>query len=155
MGPVPLTDLPPDSHLVESDNLGAAPKAHRGARILVVDDDPSVRSVLRSTLETAGFYMQSAANGAAALEVFRRSGADLIVLDVSMPDMDGFDVCQRIRQADDVPVVFLTGTTNPIVRGHSSQLVSAVGGDKLLNKPLDAQALLTAIDELLSRRTTE
>ncbi len=83
--------------------------ASEGAQLLVVDDEESIRALLETALRFIGFEVVTAANGAEALDAVMRSQPDLIVLDVNLPDLDGFEVCRRIRSdGNDVPVIFLT-----------------------------------------------
>ncbi len=124
---------------------------HPGAarRVLVVDDDLCIRKGLRIRLEGAGYKVSTAENGTEGIMVFDENGADLIILDVRMPDIDGFEVCKSIKEKDDVPVIFLTGAQNRIVREYLPQLVDAVGGDYFLRKPFDARMLMKLVNEIL------
>lgn len=81
-------------------------------RVLVVDDDLCIRKGLRIRLEGAGYEVATSGNGTEAIMIFDENGADLLVLDVRMPDIDGFEVCRSVKQNSDVPVIFLTGAQN-------------------------------------------
>ena len=75
-------------------------------QILVADDDPHIREIICFALEKAGMKTQSVSDGAAALQAIERREPDLVVLDIGMPEMDGLEVCRRLRQSSDVPVLF-------------------------------------------------
>ena len=77
-------------------------------KVLVVDDDPHIRDVVCFALRRAGYQPLPADNGLAALELAAREGPALVVLDILMPELDGAEVCKRLRQGSDVPIIFLT-----------------------------------------------
>jgi two-component system OmpR family response regulator len=113
------------------------------ARLLLVDDEDNLRTMLEAALRHSGFDVHPVANGRDALEAVPSVAPDLIVLDVMLPDLDGFDVCKRLRQSGDrTPVLFLTArdATEDKVRGLTH------GGDDYLVKPF-------ALDELVARIT--
>ena len=113
------------------------------ARLLLVDDEDNLRTMLEAALRHSGFDVHPVANGREALEAVPQVDPDLIVLDVMLPDLDGFDVCKRLRQGGDrTPVLFLTArdATEDKVRGLTQ------GGDDYLVKPF-------ALDELVARIT--
>ncbi len=123
------------------------------ARILVVDDVPSIVELLSTALRYMGFAVATAATGAAALAAARTSAPDLIVLDVMLPDLDGFEVCRRLRaDGDFVPVIFLTA------RDAEEDRVAGFigGGDDYVTKPFSLEELTLRIRALLRRtRPTE
>lgn len=84
--------------------------------ILVADDDPHIREIICFALEKAGMKTAAVADGAAALQAVERRAPDLIVLDIGMPEMDGLEVCRRLRQRSDVPVLFLSARDEEIDR---------------------------------------
>jgi two-component system OmpR family response regulator len=134
--------------------MTAAPRSDQQpgpeARLLVVDDEPNILELLAASLRYAGFEVETAANGATALTAARRFRPDLVVLDVMMPDMDGFAVVKRLRgEGTDVPVVFLTArdATEDKVAGLS------VGGDDYVTKPFSLEEIVARIRAVL-RRTT-
>src|SRR5690554_7085421 len=92
-------------------------------QILVVDDDANIRQVLRFALEQAGYAVDEAENGAAGLERFEQYRPDLVILDVMMPEMDGTEVCRRIRRVSEVPVLFLSSRDDRSEE-HTSELQS-------------------------------
>jgi len=77
-------------------------------RILVVDDDPHIREVICFALEKAGMTTEVASDGEAALRQFRKRPADMLVLDIGMPELDGLGVCRELRKLSDVPILFLS-----------------------------------------------
>src|SRR3954447_3179553 len=115
--------------------------------ILVVDDDPRLLRLVRVNLEKAGFLVNTASSGAAALEQFDLEMPDAMVVDVTMPGMDGFTLTQRIREASNVPIIFLTAMS------EQSQKVRGLetGADDYLTKPFDPDELVARIRALLRR----
>ena len=122
------------------------------ANILLVDDEDNLRSMLDAALSHHGFTVDPAANGRTAIEKALAAAPDLILLDVMMPGLDGFEVCRRLR-ADGVktPILFLTAkdTTEDTVRGLT------LGGDDYLTKPFSLEELVARVNALLRRSGTE
>ena len=118
-----------------------------GAKILVVDDDADIRELLVELLSRAGFDVDDAADGRRALRRLYESPPALVILDVSMPDMDGYETLERIRDLSDVPVLLLTARAQELekVRGLSS------GADDYVVKPFGRQELLARVQALLRR----
>ena len=116
-------------------------------RVLVVDDDADIRLLLRELLSGAGYLVETAQDGRAALRVFHESPIDIVVLDLSMPDLDGFETLERLRDVSDVPVILLTARSGEIdkVRGFRG------GADDYVVKPFGRQELLARIEALLRR----
>src|SRR6202012_585276 len=122
--------------------------ALRGERLLVVDDDPDVRVSLERALRCAGYAVTTAVHGADALDALARAPVDLIVLDVLMPMVDGFDTCRRLRERGDAtPILVLTArdTVDDRVTGLE------VGADDSLVKPFALRELLARVRALLRR----
>ena len=118
------------------------------SRLLVVDDDPDVRDSLRRALGYAGYAVATAANGADALASVSRSPVDLIILDVLMPMLDGFDTCRTLRERGNVtPVIVLTArdAVDDRVAGLEA------GADDYLVKPFALRELLARVNALLRR----
>jgi two-component system OmpR family response regulator len=116
--------------------------------LLVVDDEPTVRELLSATLRFAGFRVTSAATGRAAVDAARREPPDLVLLDVMLPDMDGFDVVRRLRDGGArVPVLFLTARDAPADKVQGLTL----GGDDYVTKPFDLEELIARIRAILRR----
>ncbi|MCG5217403.1 response regulator transcription factor [Streptosporangium sp. KLBMP 9127] len=123
-----------------------------GERLLVVDDEPTVRELLSATLRFAGFAVESAATGAEAVETALREAPDLVLLDVMLPDMEGFEVVRRLRapvrgRAREVPVLFLTARDSPADKINGLSL----GGDDYVTKPFDLEELIARIRAILRR----
>jgi two-component system response regulator MprA len=125
--------------------------ALRGERLLVVDDDPDVRDSLERALRCAGYAVTTAVHGADALDTQARSPVDLIVLDVLMPMVDGFDACRRLRaRGDATPILVLTA--RDAVDDRVAGL--AAGADDYLVKPFALRELLARVQALLRRSRT-
>jgi two-component system OmpR family response regulator len=117
-------------------------------QVLVVDDEPNIRELVEVALKFHGCSVTTAATGQEALRQADASGPDLIVLDVMLPDMDGFEVCRRLRAlGNEVPVIFLTA------RDTSSDTVTglAIGGDDYVTKPFSVEALVARVRAVLRR----
>ena len=117
-------------------------------QVLVVDDEPNIRELVEVALKFHGCSVTTAATGREALRQADASGPDLIVLDVMLPDMDGFEVCRRLRAlGNEVPVIFLTA------RDTSSDTVTglAIGGDDYVTKPFSVEALVARVRAVLRR----
>ena len=130
------------------------PANDRVPRVLVVDDEPNIRELVQVALKFHGCSVTTAANGDDALRQAEASPPDLIVLDVMLPDRDGFEVCRRLRAGgNEVPVIFLTA------RDTSSDTVTglALGGDDYVTKPFSVEALAARVRAVLRRaaRTTD
>lgn len=114
-------------------------------KILVVEDDPGIFEVLEYSLKAAGHEVLSASRGAEALE--KAGGAECIVLDVGLPDFDGFEVCRRLRKTSDIPILFLTSRSDEIDRVVGLE----IGGDDYLAKPFSTRELLARIKAIMRR----
>jgi two-component system, OmpR family, response regulator len=123
-----------------------------GERLLLVDDEDNLRSMLEAALRHNGFEVSSVANGRDALEAVTAQAPDLVVLDVMLPDLDGFEVCRRLRTAGNrSPVLFLTArdATEDKVRGLT------LGGDDYLVKPFSLDELVARVRAVLRRSGAE
>lgn len=119
-----------------------------GARILIVDDNDENRQLLEIILRAGGFQLSSAASGEAALQVVAREPPALILLDLMMPDMDGYEVARRLKRnlfTQHIPILMITGLCEPEVK----QRALAAGAQDLLAKPLDISGLLSQIHQCL------
>ncbi len=116
-------------------------------KILVVDDDPHIREVIGYALEQAGMSVALASDGSKGIARFVVEPADLIVLDVGMPDMDGLEMCRRIRKSSDVPILFLSARDEEIDRIVGLEL----GGDDYVTKPFSPRELVARIRAILKR----
>lgn len=122
-------------------------KAVASASILVVDDDPHLREVVRYALAREGFLVREASDGQAALEQCQQQMPDLLVVDVSMPELDGFSLCRRLRETSDVPLLFLSSRTDELDRVLGIEL----GGDDYITKPFSTRELVVRVKGLLRR----
>jgi len=119
-----------------------------GKRILVVDDDENILNLEKTILEQKGFSVTTAGGGNEALKVLSQEGFDLILLDVMMPEVDGFTVCRKIKddpRLKEIPVIFLTakGGGDALAEGFES------GAVMYINKPFTANKLLTIVNTML------
>ena len=117
-------------------------------RILVVDDEPQIGRMLRTQLSTRGYDVDHVANGQDALVAVGDQPPDLILLDLGLPDLDGMEVCRRLREWSSVPVIFLTA------RDEERSKVRAldVGGDDYVTKPFGIPELLARVRAVLRRK---
>ena len=118
-----------------------------GTRILAVEDDERIRSALKLALEDEGWTVEAAASGEDAIEAFERQPADVVLIDIMLPGIDGFELCRTIRRASDVPIVMVTARndTHDIVAGLEA------GADDYLTKPFAPKELSARIRALLRR----
>lgn len=115
--------------------------------MLLVDDDPDLLSVIAFALQQAGFLVVRASDGTAGLEMFGREEPDLVVLDINMPRMNGFEVAREIRRQGYTPIIMLTA------RGEEEDVVKALdlGADDYLTKPFSPRILVARIHALMRR----
>src|SRR5579862_4665801 len=121
-------------------------------RILVIDDDPAVNSSLERALRLEGYEVVTAADGTSGLSALALSPPDAVILDLGLPDIDGLEVCKRMRAAkDDTPVLILTArdAVNDRVQGLDA------GADDYLVKPFALAELLARLRALLRRRSSD
>jgi DNA-binding response OmpR family regulator len=116
-------------------------------RVLVVDDDPPSVKMISFLLREEGYDVVSADNGVTALELIDREPPDLVILDVMMPHLDGFEVCRRMRQKVDVPIIFLSAKGETVDKVTGLQL----GADDYLAKPFEPAELLARVKAVLRR----
>ena len=119
-------------------------------RILIVDDEVSILKFLRSNLEDRGYTAISATNGEEALHIIERELPDLIILDVMMPKMDGFEVCRQLREWSQIPIIMLSA------RGDEKDKVKCLdlGADDYIVKPFGANELMARVSAVLRRTRT-
>jgi two-component system KDP operon response regulator KdpE len=117
------------------------------ARILVIEDDPAIASLTQLQLENRGYQVEIAKNGVEGVRQAYAWQPDLVVLDIMMPDMDGWTVCERLRELSDVPIVFVTaiGKEQDIVRGLE------MGADDYIVKPFSPRELVARVDAVMRR----
>ena len=118
-------------------------------RILVVDDEVNILKYMRANLEASGYQVLTAGDGLEALQTFERELPDLVILDLRMPKMDGFEVCRRIREWSQAPIIVLTAL------GSQEDKIKCfdLGADDYVTKPFSKNELLARVKALL-RRTT-
>lgn len=116
-------------------------------RVLVVDDEPELREMVRRYLEAEDFAVTEAGDGDAALELMKTTAPDLIVLDVTMPGRDGFEILRELRRTTNVPVIMLTARTEEIDR----VIGLTVGADDYITKPFSPREMVARIRAVLRR----
>jgi len=116
-------------------------------KILVVDDEVSLQETLTYKLEKEGYQVEVAGDGLTALELARSTHPDLVILDVMLPGMDGFEVCRNLRQESNIPVLMLTARDDEIDRVVGLE----VGADDYLPKPFSMRELIARVKALLRR----
>jgi two-component system, OmpR family, response regulator len=116
-------------------------------KVLVVEDDPRISDVLEYALKADGYEVKTAQRGREAIEIAKRSAPSLMVLDVGLPDIDGFEVCRSVRTFSDVPVIFLTSRSDEIDRVVGLE----IGGDDYVVKPFSPRELLARIKAIRRR----
>jgi DNA-binding response OmpR family regulator len=124
-------------------------KSVQSKTILVVDDEPRIAEAVGMNMELEGFQVSSASNGQEALKKITEELPDLVILDVMMPDMDGFEVLKRVREVSNVPVIMLT------VKGNEADKVRGLdlGADDYVTKPFSPKELVSRVKAALRRMT--
>ncbi len=121
------------------------------ARVLLIDDDPSLLDVLVLSLQDAGYTVDAARDGIEALELLAARHPDLVISDVNMPRLDGFSLCRRLRESGDaVPIVLLTSRDSEIDEALGLDL----GADDYVSKPFSTRVLLARVGALLRREAS-
>ena len=116
-------------------------------KVLVVEDDPRISEVLEYALKADGYEVVKAQRGREAIELAKRSTPELIVLDIGLPDIDGFEVCRAVRKSSDAPIIFLTSRSDEIDRVVGLE----IGGDDYVVKPFSPRELLARIKAIRRR----
>ena len=121
------------------------------ALVLVVDDDIRMLRMMKRILELEGFRVLVASSGEASLKIFEKEMPDLVLLDIMMPDMDGYIVCQRIREFSPVPIIMVTA------RGDDKEKVEGlnIGADDYVTKPFSASELAARVRAVLRRTANQ
>ncbi len=135
--------MPPLRHT--NDRAADSPPEPR--RILIADDDPSIAALIKVTLEDPRYSFTAVANGLEAIKAFEDEPFDMILLDVMMPYVDGFEVCQHVRAESDIPIIMLTARdgTDDIVHGFE------LGADDYITKPFKTAELIARVEAILRR----
>jgi len=116
-------------------------------RVIVIEDEPSILDNILYSLESDGFDVCGCPTGGEGEDEFRQNGADLIVLDVGLPDTSGFELCPRLRQISNVPVIFLTARAEEVDRVVGLE----IGGDDYMVKPFSLRELSARVRAVLRR----
>src|SRR4030042_1101542 len=116
-------------------------------RILIVEDEPAIVDNIQYALETDGFETICCSSGIKALEFLDREKADLIVLDIGLPDINGFELCRDIRKTSNIPVIFLTARTDEVDRVVGLE----IGADDYVTNPFSPRELTARIQAILRR----
>ena len=124
-----------------------SPVMASGARVLVVDDEHALRRLLRLYLEKEGYEVVEADDGLDALSLLRRGGIDVALVDVMLPELDGFEVVRRIRTESGMPIILITA------RGEEAQRIAGLelGADDYVVKPFSAPEVVARVRALLRR----
>jgi DNA-binding response OmpR family regulator len=125
--------------------------ASRVQTVLVVEDEASIASFVALYLKNAGYRVQSAGTGQEALDGIGRERPDLVVLDLMLPDMDGIEVCRRIRRSSDLPILMLTARDEDVDKIIGLE----VGADDYLTKPFNPRELVARVKSILRRSVPE
>jgi len=126
-------------------------RAASAARVLIIDDDEKLNALLTEYLGRFGFVVRAAAHPDAGLRSLRNDATDIVILDVMLPDLDGFAVCRRIRETSRVPIVMLTARGDVMDRVVGLEL----GADDYLPKPFEPRELVARIQAVLRRGTAQ
>src|SRR3954451_6833992 len=118
-----------------------------GATILVVDDERNIVQLARLYLRNEGYQVETAANGREALERVRQTSPSLILLDLMMPEMDGWEVCKHLRKTSDVPIIMLTARDDDVDKVVGLEL----GADDYVTKPFNPRELVARVKAVLRR----
>lgn len=124
-------------------------------KVFIVEDEADARVFLERRLHKEGFTVLSASNGVEALETLQKTIPDIVISDIMMPEMDGFELCRRMKADDDlkaIPFLFYTAT---FLDSRDEQLAMALGGEKFIAKPIDFEQLLGIIHEVLEKHKKE
>jgi two-component system OmpR family response regulator len=122
-------------------------KNNRAPQVLIADDHPNIRSIVRFALEKEGMSVVEVGDGVQALQLLKSRNFDLVVLDVMMPELDGFSVCRKVREANHVPILFLSSRDEEFDRILGLEL----GGDDYMAKPFSPRELILRCHAILKR----
>ena len=112
-----------------------------GARVLVVDDEPNITELVAMALRYEGFTVKTAATGRAAISAVSQFAPSLVILDVMLPDIDGIEICRRLRQKSDVPILMLTARDEDVDKIIGLE----VGADDYMTKPFNPRELVARV----------
>jgi two-component system, OmpR family, catabolic regulation response regulator CreB len=117
------------------------------SKVLIVEDEPAIADTIQYALETEGFATVVAATGQEALEMMEDDAIDLIILDIGLPDINGFELCKQIRQRSSLPIIFLTARNEEVDRVVGLE----IGGDDYVVKPFSPRELTARVKAVLRR----
>jgi len=123
----------------------------QNSKVLVIDDEQKIREILKTYLEKSGFTVHQASDGKEALYMFKKENYDLIILDLMMPEIDGFEVCKKIRQNSNVSIIMLTAKSDEIDKVLGLEL----GADDYIVKPFSPREVVARVKAILRRTKTE
>jgi DNA-binding response OmpR family regulator len=115
-------------------------------RILVVDDDPKVVKFVKEYLEARGYYIHTAGNGWDALNIVKTESPDLVILDVMLPGIDGFEVCRQVKEFSTIPIIMISARDSIEDKRHGLSL----GACDYITKPFDVAELMVRIGTVLN-----
>jgi len=118
-----------------------------GQKVLIVEDEPGIADTIQYALETDGFETVCLASGLPVIPFLLRESVDIIILDIGLPDINGFELCKEIRKAQAVPIIFLTARANEIDKVVGLE----IGGDDYVTKPFSPRELSARVKALLRR----
>jgi two-component system KDP operon response regulator KdpE len=124
--------------------------SHMPLNLLIIDDDSAVTELLSLLLKTQGFEVIAANRGADGVKLVREKSPDLIILDLMMPEMDGWAVCKEVRSFSNVPIIILSALNDPLVIAS----ILDAGADDYLTKPTLSSVLVAHINKLVRRSAT-
>ncbi|HEY5793093.1 MAG TPA: response regulator, partial [Chthoniobacterales bacterium] len=127
------------------------PSAIKRPRILVAEDEPSIRDAITYPLESDGCEVRACGTGAEILQCMAAAKFDVLILDIGLPDMTGFEVCKKIRERHSLPILFLTARADEIDRVVGLE----IGGDDYVTKPFSPRELSARVRALLRRIARE
>jgi two-component system, OmpR family, response regulator BaeR len=120
-------------------------------RVLIIEDEDRIREILRDYLEKAGFNVKCLSSGEKAVETFRKSPADIILLDIMLPGKDGLDICKEIRSFSRVPVIMITARVEEVDRVLGLEL----GADDYICKPFSPREVVARVKAVLRRTSSQ
>ena len=126
--------------------------SHQAPRILLADPQDASRQAVRQQLEAAGYHVDTVTSGGDVILLFELDPPDVLIMDVDLPDMDGFEVCEYVRhetRGSDVTVIIMTEPQDDMTRTYLGPMVDYAGGDYFLAKPCDGKLIAQLLDDLV------
>lgn len=125
---------------------------HQALRILLADPQKASRQLVRQQLEAAGYHVDTAMSGGEVMLLFELDPPDVLIMDVDLPDMDGFEVCEYVRhetRGSDVTVIIMSEPQDDMTRSYLGPMVDYAGGDYFFAKPCDGKLIAQLLDDLV------